>query len=49
MSDRKVNIRIGMYHFFITDKWKFGVSKNFIHAGCPPWEFEIYTFFWYQK
>jgi len=49
MNNCLINIRIGMWHFQIDEKWNFRLSKNQYHRGYPDGRFAVYSFFGWSK
>jgi hypothetical protein len=49
MSDLIINIRVGLYHFQVTEKYRIKILKNIVHKGYPNGFFWVYEFFgWTQ-
>jgi hypothetical protein len=44
MSNLRINIRLLMYHFQVTDDWKFSVSYNNYHKDLKHGWFDICEF-----
>ncbi len=44
MGNMRINIRLFMWHFQVTDNWKFSFSYNEYHKGYPDGWFSIYDF-----
>ncbi len=49
MSDLRINIRIFMWHFKVSDNWKFSWSYNDYHKGLKDGWFDIYEFKLFKK
>lgn len=49
MSDLIINIRVGLYHLQVTDKYRVKILKNLAHKGYSNGFFYVYEFFgWTQ-
>ena len=49
VSDLIVNIRIGAYHFQITNKWRVSFERNPYHVGRKQGLIEVFQFFGYSN
>ncbi|WP_158555079.1 hypothetical protein [Fulvimarina endophytica] len=49
MSDTIVNIRIGLYHFQNSKRWRPRWSKNAFHFGYPEGRLAIYELFGLER
>ena len=45
MSDLLINIRIGLYHFQLTNQYKMTIKRNDAHKDNHDGYFSIYEFF----
>lgn len=44
MSNLRINIRIFLWHFQVTNDWKFSISRNDYHKGLKYGWFEVCDF-----
>lgn len=49
MSNLRVNIRIFMWHFKISDNWKCSISYNLYHKGLKHGWFDVCEFDLFKK
>lgn len=49
MSNLRINIRVFLWHFQVTDGWKFKIKKNEYHKGYHDGYFDVYSFDPFKK